>query len=92
MPLISDRDFSTASDSSSSERAIVTISALSPNAIGSSFASLKTPDSKVSTVVLIFVLSSSRFVSMVSGIILNWIPAVAILGTFVLTFSAFVFY
>ena len=80
MPSISARAFSTASDSSSSESAIVTISAFSPNAIGSSFASLKTPDSKVSTAVLILDLSSSRFVSTPSGIILNWIPAVAILS------------
>jgi len=79
MPSISDRDFSTDSDSSSSDSAIVTISAFKPNAIGSSFASLKTPDSKVSMAVLIFDLSSSRFVSTPSGIILNWIPAVAIL-------------
>jgi len=58
----------------------VTIIALSPNAIGSSFASLKIPDSKDSTFSFIFVLSSSRFVSRFSGIILNWIPAVAILA------------
>jgi len=71
--------FSTASDSSSSESAIVTISALSPNAIGSFFASLKTPDSKDSTFVLIFSFNFSKSTSKLSGIILNWIPAVAIL-------------
>ena len=54
------------------------MSAFSPNAIGSSFASLKTPDSKDSTFVLIFCLSSSKFTSKFFGIILNWIPAVAI--------------
>ncbi len=69
--------FSTLSDCSSSESAIVMINAFSPNAIGSSFASLKIPDSKDSTVFFIFVLSSSRFMSMFSGIILNCIPTVA---------------
>jgi len=78
MPSIFDRAISTSSDSTSSERAIVIISAFSPNAIGSSFALLKTPDSKVSIVSFIFVLTSSREVSMLSGIILNCIPAVAI--------------
>ena len=76
MPWISLIAFSTASDSSSSESAIVTISAFSPNAIGSSLASLKTPDSNDSTFSLIFVFSSSRFTSKSSGIILNWIAAV----------------
>ncbi len=71
MPSISLSAFSTASDSSSSESAIVIMSALSPNAIGSSFASLKTPDSNDSTFDLISVLSVSRSVSTVSGIILN---------------------
>ena len=79
-PSISANAFSTASDSSSSESAIVMISAFSPNAIGSSFALLKTPDSKVSTFDWISVLSFSKSVSMSSGIILNWIPAVAILS------------
>ena len=80
--MISLKAFSTASDSSSSESAMVTISAFSPNAIGSSFASLKTPDLKVFVVSSNFVLSSSRFVSTLSGIILNWIPAVAMISFF----------
>jgi len=93
-PGILEKAFSTASDSSSSESAIVTIRAFNPNAIGSSLESLKTPDSKDSVVSFIFVLSSSRFVSMPSGIILNCIPAVAIvfLWALVLTFRALVFY
>ena len=78
MPSISLIVFSTESTSSSSDNAIVTISALSPNAIGSSLASLKTPDSNDSIFSLIFVLSSSRSASRFLGIILNWIPAVAI--------------
>ena len=76
--MISDNAFSTLSDSSSSDSASVMISAFSPNAIGSSLASLKTPDSKVSMAVLILVFKVSRFVSKPSGIILNCIPAVAI--------------
>jgi len=71
--------FSTESTSSSSDSAIVTISALSPNAIGSSLALLKTPDSKDSTFDLICSFNVSRFTSRSLGIILNWIPAVAIL-------------
>ena len=59
---------------------MVTINAFSPNAIGSSFASLKTPDSKDSVAAFSFVFNSSKFVSTLSGIILNCIPAVAIYG------------
>ena len=77
--MISLNAFSTASDSSDSESAIVTISAFSPNAIGSSFTSLKTPDSKDSVAFFNFFLSCSRFVPNPSGIILNCIPAVAII-------------
>ena len=78
-PSISLNAFSTISDSSFSESAIVMINAFNPKAIGSSFALLKTPVSKDSVASLSFVLSSSREVSMLSGIILNWIPAVAII-------------
>jgi len=91
-PSISLNVFSTVSDSSSSESAIVTINAFSPNAIGSSFVSLNTPDSKDSVASFNFVLSSSREVSTLSGIILNCIPAVAILWSFVSAFCAFIFY
>jgi len=84
---------STLSASSSSESAIVMISAFNPNAMGSSLASLKTPDSKDSTVFFISVLSSSRSVSILSGIILNCIPAVAILflRSLVSAFWTFIF-
>ena len=90
--MISDNAFSTLSDSSSSDSASVMISAFSPNAIGSSLASLKTPDSKVSMAVLILVFKISRSVSIPSGIILNWIPAVVILWTSVFALWAFIFY
>jgi len=92
MPSISAKAFSTDSDSSSSDSAMVTISAFSPNAIGFSSALLKTPDSKDSVASFSFVLSCSRSVSTLSGIILNCIPAVAILRSFVSALRAFIFY
>jgi len=76
MPSISPIAFSTESDSSSSDSAIVTISAFRPNAIGSSFASLKTPDSNVSTFSLINSFSLFRSTSRFSGMTLNRIAAV----------------
>lgn len=80
MPSISLIAFSTESTSSSSDSAIVTISALSPNAIGSSLASLNTPDLKDSIFDLICFFSFFKSVSKFSGITLNWIAAVAITG------------
>jgi len=66
---------------------------LSPNAIGSSLASLKIPDLKDSTFSFICSFNFSRFTSKFSGITLNWIAAVAmILGTPVSAFWAFIFY
>lgn len=79
MPSISLIAFSTESTSSSSDSAIVTISALSPNAIGSSLASLNTPESKDSIFDLICSFSFFKSVSKFSGITLNWIAAVVIL-------------
>ena len=73
-------EFSILSTSWSSESARVTISAFSPNAIGSSIASLKTPDSKDSIFVLISDFKVFRSVSIPSGIILNRIPAVAMIS------------
>ncbi len=70
--------FSTESTSSSSDSANVMINAFNPNAIGSSLASLKTPDLNDS--IFDFICSSNffKFVSKFSGITLNWIAAVAI--------------
>jgi len=84
--------FSTESTSSSSDSANVIINALRPNAIGSSLASLKTPELKDSIFDFIWFFSSSRFVSRFSGITLNWIAAVAILWTSVFALWAFIFY
>ena len=70
--------FSTKSTSSSSDSANVIINALSPNAIGSSSALLKTPDSKDSFFDLICSFNFPRSTSRFSGITLNWIAAVVI--------------
>jgi len=90
MPGVSLIAFSSKSTSSSSDSASVMISALSPNAIGSSSALLKTPDSNDSIFSLINSFSLSRSTSRFSGITLNWIAAVLmvlcirILGIYIL--------
>ena len=62
------------------------MSALSPNAIGCSSALLKTPDSNDSIFVFISSLSFSKSTSMLVGIILNCIPAVAMISKCLSTF------